>query len=253
MKPPSDARLLIVNADDFGLSAGVNRGIIEAHERGIVTSTSLMVRWPAAAEAAEYARANPRLSVGLHLDLGEWVYRRHTWMLRYEVVKPDAKFDRHSDEVRRQLDQFRALVGREPSHLDSHQHCHRSDPVRSIALGISRELGLPLREIATPASYLGYFYGQDSIGRSYPECLTPASLVKVFDRVAADFTELSCHPAAELDFESTYRKERLTELRTLCDPAVRTALEARGLRLGSFLDVPRERIAAAHEAVRNSA
>ena len=54
-------RLLIVNADDFGQTAGVNRGVIEAHDRGIVTSASLMVRWPAAAEAASFARARPAL------------------------------------------------------------------------------------------------------------------------------------------------------------------------------------------------
>src|SRR3712207_8784245 len=54
---------------DFGLTDGVNRGIIEAHERGIVTSASLMVRYPAAKDAADYARSNPALSVGLHVDL----------------------------------------------------------------------------------------------------------------------------------------------------------------------------------------
>jgi predicted glycoside hydrolase/deacetylase ChbG (UPF0249 family) len=53
-------RQLIVNADDFGQSAGVNRGVIEAHENGIVTSASLMVRWPDAADAARYARPAPR-------------------------------------------------------------------------------------------------------------------------------------------------------------------------------------------------
>lgn len=48
--------MLVVNADDFGRSPGVNRGVIRAHEHGIVTSATLMVRWPAAREAAEYAR-----------------------------------------------------------------------------------------------------------------------------------------------------------------------------------------------------
>ena len=82
-------RYLIVNADDFGLSEGVNRGIIRAHEQGILTSASLMVRWPAAAEAARYAAQHPRLSVGLHLDLAEWVYRDDQWVPRYQVVPPD--------------------------------------------------------------------------------------------------------------------------------------------------------------------
>ena len=50
------SRRLIVNADDFGRTDGVNRGIITAHERGIVTAATLMVRWPAAVRAGAYAR-----------------------------------------------------------------------------------------------------------------------------------------------------------------------------------------------------
>ena len=67
-------RYLIVNADDFGQSHGVNRGIMQAHRRGIVTSASLMVRWLAASEAAAYAREHPSLSLGLHVDLGEKIF-----------------------------------------------------------------------------------------------------------------------------------------------------------------------------------
>src|SRR5215469_18809273 len=129
----SQTRRLIVNADDFGQSAGVNRGIIEAFERGIVTSTSIMVRWPAAADAAQYARSHTQLSVGLHFEIGEWVFRQGEWIPLYEVV---AKTDgvAVSEELSRQLSVFCDLVGRPPSHLDSHQHVHRSDPARSIMI-----------------------------------------------------------------------------------------------------------------------
>ena len=71
----TDAKYLIVNADDFGRSRSVNRGIMSAYEYGIVTSASLMVRWPAANEATAYARRHQSLSVGLHFDFGEWCYR----------------------------------------------------------------------------------------------------------------------------------------------------------------------------------
>src|SRR5215472_6600967 len=112
------ARYLIVNADDFGLSEGVNRGIIQAFERGIVTSASLMVRQPAAEAAANYACKNPRLSLGLHLDLGEWFFKDGEWLPLYSVVSTDdAKAV--AAEIERQLTQFRKLSGQNPSHLDS--------------------------------------------------------------------------------------------------------------------------------------
>jgi len=70
-------RTVIVNADDFGASTGINAGIVEAHAHGIVTSTSLMVTGRAAREAAALAHVHPGLSVGLHLDLdGEDAVRR---------------------------------------------------------------------------------------------------------------------------------------------------------------------------------
>src|ERR1700722_19032593 len=62
---PIRDRYVIVNADDFGQSRGINQGIIQAHEQGIVTSASLMVRWAGAAEAAAYGRAHPNFSLGL--------------------------------------------------------------------------------------------------------------------------------------------------------------------------------------------
>ncbi len=65
----SPARRLIVNADDFGRSHSINEAVVRAHREGILTTASLMVNGPAAAEAIELARQNPRLGVGLHLSL----------------------------------------------------------------------------------------------------------------------------------------------------------------------------------------
>src|SRR4029453_5381533 len=126
---------LIVNADDFGLCPGVNAGIIRCFEQGIVTSTSLMVRWPVAVQAAAYARGNPRLAVGLHVDLGEWTLRGGEWVALYERAQP-GRGGEIAREVGEALEEFRRLVGREPTHIDSHQHVHRDEPTRSIVLDI---------------------------------------------------------------------------------------------------------------------
>src|SRR4051794_23063869 len=96
---------LIVNADDFGLDPTVNRGVALAKEQGILNSASLMVRQPAAADAARYARRHPALGVGLHLDLGEHEYRDGAWHTKYQVVSPDDA-NAIAREVRRQLQLF---------------------------------------------------------------------------------------------------------------------------------------------------
>src|SRR5260370_32765811 len=98
-------RSLIVNADDFGQSRCVNAGVVRAQERGIVTSASLMVRWPASVQAGSYVRRHPQLSVGLHFDIGEWAYRNDEWVPLYVVVPPD-DHRAVADELTRQLASF---------------------------------------------------------------------------------------------------------------------------------------------------
>jgi predicted glycoside hydrolase/deacetylase ChbG (UPF0249 family) len=237
----TDIRHLIVNADDFGQSAGVNQGIIQAHEHGILTSASLMVRWPAAAEAAEYGRRHTNLGVGLHLDLGEWAYRDDEWVQVYEVVPSDNP-SMVREEVQRQLDEFRRLLGRDPTHLDSHQHVHREEPVRAVAEQIARQLGVPLRECSPDVRYRGDFYGQTGEGAALPEAISVEAMIHILDTLEVGVTELGCHPAATPDLDTMYRDERVQELRVLCDPGVQRALDARGIRLLSFgqLNVSRE-------------
>src|SRR5437867_6285339 len=86
-------RWLIVTADDFGITSGINRGIIQAHRDGILTSTSLMVDRPACEQAAALGRACGTLSVGLHLEL--------------DPGKPECIHE----ELERQLARFFQLAG----------------------------------------------------------------------------------------------------------------------------------------------
>jgi predicted glycoside hydrolase/deacetylase ChbG (UPF0249 family) len=165
-------RYLIVNADDFGQSTGVNAGIIKAHHYGIVTSASLMVRWAAAPEAAAYARAHPRLSLGLHVDLGEQVYRDGDWFPRYTVVPLDDQ-TAIAEEVCRQLQTFHQMVGRRPSHLDSHQHVHQREPTQTVLIEMAHTLALPLRHYCPTIRYRGDFYGLSSGGRARPQYHLP--------------------------------------------------------------------------------
>jgi chitin disaccharide deacetylase len=230
-------RYLIVNADDFGLSAGVNRGIIRAHEEGILTSASLMVRYPAAAEAARYALQHPRLSVGLHLDLAEWVYRNDEWVASYELVAADDE-RAIARELTRQLEVFRRLLGRDPSHIDSHQHVHRNEPARSVVSQVGQRLAVPLRSVTPQIQYCGDFYGQTGEGYPYPEGIRLEGLLKIIEHLPAGVTELGCHPGEDEQLDSVYRSERMQEVKVLCDPQVRAALQSNAVQLCSFHNLP---------------
>jgi predicted glycoside hydrolase/deacetylase ChbG (UPF0249 family) len=226
-------KYLIVNADDFGLSPGVNQGVVTAYEQGIVTSASLMVRWPAAPAAAAFGRDHPAFSLGLHLDLGECTFRNGSLKLLYEVVPLDDAAA-VAGELARQLDQFHALAGREPTHIDSHQHVHRWEPVRSVAVEAARRLGIPLRHCSPAVRYCGDFYGQTDEGASIPEAIRLDRLIKILTGLGSGITELVCHPGFGEDLQTMYRKERAQELAVLCDPRAREALAAAAIELCSF-------------------
>jgi chitin disaccharide deacetylase len=230
-------RVLIVNADDFGLSPGVNAGVARAHEEGILTSASLMVRFPAAAEAAEYARGAPALSLGLHVDLGEWVYRDGDWETVYEVVSPEDA-DAVVNEVGRQIEAFRRLTGRDPSHIDSHQHVHSWEPAVTAFRTLAVALGVPLRHYTTGVAYCGDLYGQSTDGTPIPGAISAQALIDIIGGLPAGITELACHPGLSADSGSIYDSERAQEVEVLCDPAVREALEREGVALISFTDLP---------------
>ncbi len=222
-------RSVIVNADDFGASPGINAGIVEAHAHGVVTSTSLMVTGHAAGEAAALARDRPELSIGLHLDLdGEDVVAR--------VAFDDAPAVRA--ELERQLAAFQALLGRPPTHVDSHHHVHERPELAPLVRALVAPLGVPLRGDGRVA-YVGGFYAQWEWQVTELEHVSVEALLGILrDETQAAWTEIGCHPGRVTpDFRSIYREEREAELATLTDARLRPAIAGFGLRLASFAHV----------------
>ncbi len=231
-------KYLIVNGDDLGASPGINRGILEAHLHGILTSASLMVNRAAAREAAEMSRAYPKLSVGLHADLDP------------ESAEPFT--DAHPEErcraaLDRQWTRFQELMGRPPTHLDSHHNAHRDPRLLPVFLDFAGRHRLPLRE-HSPVRYLSKFYGQWG-GQTHLDQIRIANLTRMLGAEIRDgFTELSCHPGyAEADFTSGYSREREVEVQTLCAPVLGHALARFAITLISYHDLP-GLLAAGHAA-----
>lgn len=166
--PRSAERLLVINADDLGFAPGVNRGILECHAAGTVTSASMMVNTPAFREAAELVLARaPRLGVGLHLNLltGRPLTPVPTLAdARTGLFHPLHTLTRlalsgriHAGDVRRECDaQLAALAaaGIAPTHLDSHRHTHALPGILPAVLASARAAGIPFvrRPLDSPAA-----------------------------------------------------------------------------------------------------
>jgi predicted glycoside hydrolase/deacetylase ChbG (UPF0249 family) len=218
---------LIINADDFGASTGVNRGIVECHTRGVVTSTSFMVTGRAAAEAVAMSRDHPALAVGLHFDV---------------CGEDEREFDIENvaavrDEFRRQLDEFHRLLGRPPTHVDSHRHVHREEYLMPVFRELVAPLGVPLRGDGR-VIFVGGFYAQWEWQVTNLEYVSVPFLQRMLrEETVAAWTEFSCHPGyATPDYTPVYLVEREAELRTLTDPRIRQTIDELGLSLASYAD-----------------
>lgn len=153
----TSARQLIINADDFGYTPAVTRGILEAHDAGVLVSTSMLANMPGFDDAARGARAARRtLGVGLHLNLvqgrplsrvptltdpetGEF-YMLPMQLLR--IIRGIAAFDDVTRECVAQITTLRK-AGIRITHLDSHMHAHAAPRLWPVVVGAARESGIP--------------------------------------------------------------------------------------------------------------
>ena len=165
-------RRLIVNADDFGLHAAVNRGILAAHTEGIVSSTSLMAGGAALDDAVRIARHCPQLGVGVHLTLvgaspllpvaevsslldeaGDFYGSYPLFIKRF--LRGKIRLAEVERELAAQIDRVR-MAGIQPSHLDSHQHLHVLPGIGGLVLDLARRFSIrAIRIPAEPVAFIG--------------------------------------------------------------------------------------------------
>jgi predicted glycoside hydrolase/deacetylase ChbG (UPF0249 family) len=159
MRAAKIMKRLIVNADDFGMTQGVNRGILEAHRSGIVSSTTLLANGAAFAEAAAAGRETPDLGIGVHLNLSEGLpvspaagipslldaQGRLHWTperLWSAIATRRVRLAEIEVELRAQVDKI-VEAGIVPTHLDGHMHVHVLPGVSEMVVKVARESRIP--------------------------------------------------------------------------------------------------------------
>ena len=230
-----------MNADDFGLSPGVNAGVIAAHEQGIVTSASLMVRWPAPPRGRRLRAQPPGLGLGLHVDLGEWASRDGDWEPVYEVVPLERPRRGRGARCERSSRRFRELTGRDPTHLDSHQHVHNwRRPVASVFRRAGRELGVPLRHHDPRRPLLRRPLRPDADGEPIPERdHASETLIEIIAEPAARHHRARLPPRPGRRHDSVYDASARRRWRSCATRACARRSSGEGIALRSFADLRR--------------
>lgn len=241
---------IIINADDFGLSKGVNYGIVESHLNGVLSSTTMMVTMPAAKHATKLMKLVPDLGVGLHLNisLGNPLTKGETIVdSENQMIKPQHLGDRRYDieevyqEFRAQFQRFVDLTGQRPSHFDT--HLFSSDKIESVRIAATRlanEEKLPLRNIETDSfkrvEFITFRKYEDPVGLDY-----------LFERYQDfnnyDYIEIMSHPSFMDHYvleNSSYNMERLKELEILTSPKLKEILLMNNNEIITYKEVPRK-------------
>jgi len=256
---------LIVNADDYGFSDSVSRGIIKAYKEGIVTSTTMMANLPTAESAAKYALENPGLAVGIHfvLTAGYPISSGVSSLIDLDGKFPksnvffdkldtgiDAKFDTNigakvnvdekevEKEFRAQLERFLSF-GLTPSHFDSHHHVHLTEAVRPVVEKLAKEYNVPVRCFDSnsgaqkeAAHFIDGFFDETSTLEHLTQLLKESKDHKI--------AELMCHPGFvddNLRSIDSYCDKREVELEILTSDELKKQIEELNIELISYRDI----------------
>ena len=173
-------RQLVVNADDFGLTVGVNDGIFDAHDRGILTSASVFANAPATADAIRRVRVRPSLGVGVHLALVDGTPMlppnrvptlveddgrfRASWKpFIVACLRGRVAFEEVERELTAQIERLQS-EGIPLTHLDAHKHVHAFPPMFAIVARLAERFRIPV--VRVPYERWSPVWGDDKQRRT---------------------------------------------------------------------------------------
>lgn len=250
-------KLIIFNADDFNLTPGVSRGIVESYKLGVVRSTSIMANLPNFAESAKLLQECPNLDAGVHVNLtyGEPLLDKS---MVPSLVDDMGKFWRKPSILSKAADpedmkrEIAAQVNRclesglSITHLDTHHHLHQSDPrvlEILIEMALLHKLGIrstdhAMRDrlkdegIPTPDNFNEDFYGKDFVNAE--------RLGEIIETAPDGISEIMCHPGFVDDGlmeNSSYNHPRELEIQALTHPKTIQALQKQEAKIIGYRDI----------------
>lgn len=259
---------LIINADDFGLSVGINNGIIDGLKKGFIKDTSLIAGSDAYEHAVDLAKKNNIKNIGVHVVLAKEIpsaqkYYRFSWRYFLGIVNNrEIHFNIKNQILKIKNDGFNI------THIDSHQHIHMMPRILKIYVQLAKEFNIRfirfpyeakipdlfdfrnvikvfcLRAVCILSKHIlvkndirhsDYFYGHFYSGR-----LNKESVFKMLSGIKEGITELSCHPGYltdEIRTKYPWHSNCENELLVLSDPRFSEAVKKNNIELVSYADI----------------
>lgn len=219
---------VLFNADDFGLTKGINDGIIKSHIDGLVDSTTLMMNGLAVEHAVLAAKKTPSLKVGIHLvltwgkplstEVPDLINKDGFFKYRNTYAQSEApNVDQVELEWKTQIEAF-LNTGLELHHIDSHHHIHSWEPLKDVVVKLANEFQVPVRKVDTLSVHKDILLTNEL----YLDFYGPGVSKDIFERLKeskSDSIEVMCHPGYvdnDLHTVSSYCNLREKELEVLC-------------------------------------
>lgn len=245
--------LLIINADDFGYSKGINLGIIDAHRNGILTSTTMMANMSGFEHGVELAKENQELGIGVHLTLtcGEPILNNVSSLIKdgrfHNLSFYEKDFSINEEELYREWEaQIQKIIeaGIQPTHLDTHHHVNILSPMKEVFIELAQKYQLPVRnnfEVPKTIKTVSKFFMEfDSLSQSREiwKAMTIQHLIQ--DCKMYGTIEVMCHPGYldHVVFEnSSLLEHRVFTVKELQKTSYKDALEKNGIQLGTYREL----------------
>lgn len=244
-------KYLIVNGDDFGLTKGVNKGIVESYKNGILRSTSIMCNMPYVYESAEIKELCPDLGFGIHitLDAGKplsnpnkvptLIDERGYFKKDYQHALNGANVDEIRIEIEEQIKKALSL-GIPITHMDSHHGVQSQSKVIDVFIDMAHKYNLPVRSTPLDREIIikaGLKTVDNFIYNFYDEGVKKENLLFILEKLEDDITEMMTHPAHvddELIKVSSYNVKRGIEREILTDPDVIQFVKEKNIMLVNY-------------------
>lgn len=239
---------IIFNADDFGYSKGINYGIIEAFKSGVLTSTTLMVTMPGTKHAVDLMRENKGLAVGLHLNisLGEPITKGKTLVgnnnkfIKPKNLKEGYRYDKGELrlEIEAQYNRFIEVVGKKPSHIDTHLFSSDKIPeMRMLCSELAIKERIPMRnfdlDFTKHVEFIQHRSFNSGSGLNY-------ILENIEDILKYEHVEIMSHPGYADNYvmkNSSYNIQRTEELEFLISQKLKGLIKEKKIKLINYYDV----------------